>query len=51
VADELHRQYAIGFTPDKLDGKMHAIEVRVAGDGMTARARKSYLARTAGGSS
>jgi VWFA-related protein len=45
VADELHRQYALGFTPDKLDGKMHALEVRVAGEGMTARARKSYLAR------
>ena len=44
VADELHRQYALGFTPDKLDGKMHTLEVRVAGDGMTVRARKSYLA-------
>ena len=31
VAEELHRQYALGFTPDKLDGKMHTIEVRVAG--------------------
>ncbi len=51
VADELHRQYALGFTPDKLDGKMHAIDLRVAGDGMTARARKSYLARAASGSS
>ncbi len=51
VADELHRQYALGFTPDKLDGKMHPIEVRVAGDGMAARARKSYLARAAAGSS
>ncbi len=51
VADELHRQYALGFTPDKLDGKMHTIEVRVAGDGMTARARRSYLARAAAGSS
>ena len=51
VADELHRQYALGFTPDKLDGKMHAIEVRVAGDGMSARARRSYLARAAAGSS
>ena len=50
VADELHRQYALGFTPDKLDGKMHTIEVRVAGDGMTARARRSYLARAAAGS-
>jgi VWFA-related protein len=50
VADELHRQYALGFTPDKLDGKMHTLEVRVAGTGMTARARKSYLARAAAGS-
>lgn len=51
VADELHRQYALGFTPDKLDGKLHAIEVHVAGDGMTARARKSYLARAPAGAS
>jgi VWFA-related protein len=51
VADELHRQYALGFSPDKLDGKMHTIEVHVSGEGMTARARKSYLARTAAGSS
>jgi VWFA-related protein len=49
VADELHRQYALGFTPDKLDGKMHTLEVRVAGEGMTTRARKSYLARAAAG--
>ncbi len=49
VADELHRQYALGFTPDKLDGKMHTLDVRVAGEGMTARARKSYLARAAAG--
>ena len=42
----LHHQYAIGFTPPALDGKMHALEVRVSGgDGLTARARKSYLAR------
>ena len=45
VADELHRQYALGFAPAALDGKMHTIEVRLAGTGMTARARKSYLAR------
>jgi VWFA-related protein len=51
VAEELHRQYALGFTPDRLDGKMHAIEVHVAGDGMTARARRSYLARAAAGAS
>jgi len=45
VADELHHQYALGFTPSALDGKMHALELHVRGDGMTARARKNYLAR------
>ncbi|HEV3061788.1 MAG TPA: VWA domain-containing protein [Vicinamibacterales bacterium] len=45
VADELHRQYALGFTPLALDGKMHSLEVRLGGTGMTARARRSYLAR------
>ena len=47
VADELHHQYALGFTPTTLDGKMHTLDVRLAGGGMTARARKSYLARAA----
>jgi len=45
VADELHHQYALGFTPSALDGKMHALELHVKGEGMKARARKSYLAR------
>jgi len=45
VADELHHQYALGFTPDKLDGKMHSLEVKVTGEGRSVRARKSYLAR------
>ncbi len=44
VAEELHHQYALGFTPTKLDGKMHTLELRVAQPGLTARARKSYLA-------
>jgi Ca-activated chloride channel family protein len=44
VADELHRQYAMGFSPEKLDGKTHKLEVRVKQPGMTARARKSYVA-------
>ena len=44
VADELHRQYALGFTPQTLDGKMHALTVRVAQPGASVRARKSYLA-------
>jgi VWFA-related protein len=45
VADELHHQYALGFTPEKLDGKMHALDVRVSGENRTVRARKSYLAK------
>ena len=39
VADELRRQYLIGFAPVALDGKEHSLEVRVK-----ARARKSYVA-------
>jgi VWFA-related protein len=46
VADELHHQYALGFAPAKLDGKMHAIEVRLSDANMTARARKNYLAES-----
>jgi Ca-activated chloride channel homolog len=44
VADELHRQYAMGFSPEKLDGKTHKLEVRVKQPGMTACARRSYVA-------
>jgi Ca-activated chloride channel homolog len=44
VADELHRQYALGFEPERLDGKVHKLEVRVKREGMTARSRKSYVA-------
>lgn len=44
VADELHRQYLIGFVPEKLDDKMHKIEVRVKKSGMKVRARKEYFA-------
>jgi VWFA-related protein len=45
VADELHQQYLLGFTPAALDGKTHTLEVRVRDPGMTVRARKSYLAQ------
>jgi Ca-activated chloride channel family protein len=45
VAQELHSQYLMGFSPEVLDGKEHTIEVRVKQPGMTARARKSYIAR------
>ena len=46
VADELHHQYALGFTPSKLDGKMHTLALKLTPPGLTARARKSYLATT-----
>jgi VWFA-related protein len=44
VADELHRQYALGFEPSKLDDKTHKLEVKIKQQGAKARARKSYVA-------
>jgi len=44
IADELHRQYWIGFKPSKLDGKTHEIEVKLKRPDLTARARKTYVA-------
>jgi Ca-activated chloride channel family protein len=49
VADELHRQYVLGFSPEALDGKVHKLEVRVKVPGMTVRARQSYVAAAASG--
>jgi len=44
VAQELHSQYVLSFTPRNLDGKVHRLVVRVKRPGMTTRARKSYVA-------
>jgi VWFA-related protein len=44
VADELHRQYALGFEPQKLDDKTHKLEVKVKQPGAKARARRTYVA-------
>jgi hypothetical protein len=44
VADELHSQYLLGFAPPKRDGKKHDLDVRLNQPGLTARARKSYIA-------
>jgi Ca-activated chloride channel homolog len=46
VADELHRQYVLGFSPAVLDGKLHKLDVTVKRPGMTVRARKSYVAES-----
>jgi Ca-activated chloride channel family protein len=44
VAQELHSQYVIGFTPTQLDNRVHKLMVKMKQPGMTARARRSYLA-------
>jgi Ca-activated chloride channel homolog len=44
VAQELHSQYTVGFTPAVLDGKEHKLAVRMKQTGMTGRSRKSYIA-------
>jgi Ca-activated chloride channel family protein len=44
VADELHSQYLLGFTPTSSDGKSKKIEVRLATKGLKARARQTYVA-------
>jgi Ca-activated chloride channel family protein len=44
VAQELHSQYIIGFTPAQLDGRVHKLSIKMKQAGLTARARRSYLA-------
>jgi len=47
VAQELHSQYVLGFTPQTLDGKVHKLDLKIKQKpSMTARARKSYVAAT-----
>jgi Ca-activated chloride channel family protein len=51
VAQELHSQYVLGFAPTTRDGELHDLEVRLRGERLTARARRSYVApgSTSGG--
>jgi Ca-activated chloride channel homolog len=44
VAQELHSQYVLGFTPTQLDGRVHKLTVKTKPPGTTARARRSYVA-------
>jgi Ca-activated chloride channel family protein len=44
VVQELHSLYTLGFNPAALDGKEHKLEVKMKQPGMTARARRSYVA-------
>src|SRR4051794_21304433 len=51
IAQELHSQYVIGFAPTLLDNKVHKLMVKMKQPGMSAQARRSYLAagdRTSG---
>lgn len=47
VAQELHSQYVLGFQAQLLDGKVHKLTVKMKQVGMTARARRSYVASAA----
>lgn len=44
VAEELRHQYLLAFTPRALDGKAHAIQVRVRQPALTLRFRNRYVA-------
>jgi Ca-activated chloride channel family protein len=46
IADELRRQYLIGFAPLERDGRMHRLDVAVRRNGLTVRARRNYLSET-----
>lgn len=42
---ELRQQYILGYAPPEADGELHRIEVRVKRAGLSARTRRTYLAR------
>jgi len=48
IADELHQQYVIGFTPAVLDGRVHRLNVKSTRPGLAVRARRSYVATSNG---
>ena len=48
IAEELRRQYLIGFTPATLDGKFHRVKVQVNGcPGCQVRSRAGFIAAPA----
>ena len=44
VAEELHHQYLLGFTPATIDNRVHKLEVKIRRGGFSVRARQTYLA-------
>jgi Ca-activated chloride channel family protein len=46
IADELHQQYLLGFTPTVFDGRVHALEVHVKSAEQIVRARQTYISKS-----
>jgi Ca-activated chloride channel family protein len=44
IADELHSEYMLGFSPPTLDGREHSVIVRMNQPHLNARAKRSYVA-------
>jgi Ca-activated chloride channel family protein len=44
LADELRQQYQLGFVPSARDGQAHRLQVRVNRPGLTATARRNFVA-------
>jgi Ca-activated chloride channel family protein len=44
VAEELHSQYVLGFSPTQLDGKIHKLDLKMVKPELVGRARRSYVA-------
>ncbi|HUL75277.1 MAG TPA: VWA domain-containing protein [Vicinamibacterales bacterium] len=44
ILDELHYLYLLGFTPQKLDGKVHELTVKLKDAKLVVRARQHYVA-------
>ena len=44
IAEELHHQYVLGFSPEKLDDKLHRVEVKLKRKDLTVRAARTYFA-------
>jgi len=47
VAQELHSLYTLSFSPQKLDGKEHKLQVRTKQADQKVRTRASYVASAA----
>lgn len=45
LMQELHYQYALGFTPQRLDGRVHELQIRLRRPNLFVRARQTYVAR------